>query len=289
MAIRQALLRPIEITTANNRLTVVSAGTPINIDIPVGVYGNIFELMKILSGTIDSPVVYLSAEFRVVIALLVTISSTELSALLGFRGDETISDGITATYAPSHCYVPSYYSSNTDRWCSDSADAFHGAVGSDGNLCGITMSQREKKRFRWPVEIAKNAYPSAASASFEFASGDIRLPETNSCFWSVVNGARTASISNAGSISPKGLYYVHDVSSLLGSAAPSASITWDSGGTNFDVTTAEHQDLFVFCSVAGSPAPPVSHDPKLLSYYDVEVELTTAVAPTWTTSSVAPS
>jgi hypothetical protein len=290
MTIHNALLRPIEITSANNVLTIADNDgiePDLVLTVPVGVYANIFSLVLGINTVATVPLLYINSYFKVVSALEVAednyyFSASALAFLLGYDGTHTVSRAGVAPYRPSHCFIASHQTSDLSQWNTDSGDQFHGAVGTDGNLCGISMSVRESRAIKWPWEPSENVFDSAALLSFE-SGGSIYWPETSYCFWSVVNGSRTASITNAGSISPKGLYFVPCVDTMLG-ASPTVdpyALTWDSGGTKFSTTNTSNRDDFVFCSVPEAVGPPTSPDQRLRTYHDVEVTLKTAVAPAW--------
>jgi hypothetical protein len=274
---RQALLRPIEITAANQTITIAST----DYTITAGVYANVFHVLKAINAASAAmTAAYMSTSWRAVFALTssgATLTQTALSDLLGFTGSETGATR-TATYAPAFCWVSQHQYSMTERWIPDFDQEFHGAPAMDGNLSGVTMSTRERLRLRWPWQPAASTYPSAATLSFTGYDSAIRIPEQHSCFCSIVSGSRTAycTAASSGNVSPKGVYYIEALDDFLGSED---ATTWDSGGTNFDL--ASSPDGFVFCSAQTAMKDPKAAQNNLKTYYDIEVELTTAVAPTW--------
>lgn len=295
---RQLILRPIEIGSDNNTLTVTTSGSSVDIVAPSRVYANIFDLLKTMNDdNSDSPGLRISTSWRVTVAdyagamgdSVTGLSSTALANLLGFTSAETASGGVvTATHAPAYCWASTNQSNTADRWLPDYDNAFHGSMAADGNLCGLSMSVRDFLTLRWQWETAANAIEQAATASFTGYGSVVVYPTKHSCFMSVLSGARTASLSRStsGNVSPKGVYFMPFASDWLGDDPTvewDEGLTWDSGGTNFDVATTANKDNFVFCSVPEAPVNPASQR-ELLSFYDVSVRLVTAVAPDWATS-----
>lgn len=282
---RQALVRPIEITSANNRITI--SGT--NYDVTARVYANIFDLLKSLKATALADA-YITSGWRVALTTssgTSALTKTALSDILGFDGTETGARR-TATYAPAFCWASTHQSSNPDRFCQDSDGLFQGSMAADGNLTGSTMTTRERCLKKWPWEPAVSAYPSAAASSYSDASSGVRYPEQHSCFWTTVNGARSAYLtaSSSNNVSNKGVYFIPRATDFIGSSPTFNyhSATWDSGGTVFDATTVADRDDYVFCSIPEAPKKPDSVRDNLMSHYNLEVELVTAVAPTWETT-----
>jgi hypothetical protein len=283
---RQALLRPIEITASNDTITI--SGT--DYTVTARVYANIFDLLTALNATALATA-QMSTNWRVQLATssgTAALTQTPLSDLLGFDGTESGSTLRTATHAPAYCWVSTYQSSMADRWVTDGDMEFHGSMAADGNLYGISMTTRESLTVKWPWESAANAYPAAATTSFIDSAAGVRYPQQYSNFWSVVTGSRTAypTASSSNNISLKGLYFVPKISDWLGYPSTFdwlSETPWTSGGTKFDVTGADYKDNYVFCTVPDAPRAPQSQR-NMLQYYDVEVKLVTAVAPTWETT-----
>jgi len=279
MTIKNALLRPIEIHAGNNKITC--DGT--DYTIASGVYKNIFGVVAAIEH-VAGITCYMSTAFRVVIGTssAAALTATPLSDQLGYTCAEA-GTSKTATYCAAGCWIADRFSSDNNQWASKADDLFYGSAGSDGNLCGITMTSRETRTASWKWIAAANAYPAAATGSYDYGGGDIRFPQAKSCFYAVANDSRTVVLVGTGSVSPKGVYFVPDVSIYLGSS-PAASLdtAWDSGGTSFLTTDTTQRDNYVFCSIADPPKAPPASSKDLLSYYDVDVTLTTAVAPTWT-------
>lgn len=295
---RQLLLRPIEIGSDNDTLTVTTSGASVDIVIAHRVYANLFDLLKTMCDDhSDAPGLRVSTSWRVTLsdydgamgATVTGVTASPLSNLLGFVGDEVAAAGVvTATHAPEYCWASTHQSNTADRWMPDYDMAFHGSMAADGNMCGLSMATRESLSLRWPWESAANAIEQAATASYIDSAALVRYPTTRSCFMAVVSGARTAALSRStsGNVSPKGLYFIPRAADWLGTSPAVdwlTSVTWDSGGTAFDVVTTAHRDDFAFCSVPDAPTDPRSQR-ELLSYYDVAVKLTTAVAPDWASS-----
>jgi hypothetical protein len=279
---RQAICRPIEITAANKTITI--SGT--DYVVAERVYANIFDLLNTIKATaIDA--CYLNASWRVCIRTTgggtAALTKTALSDILGFNGTESGSTTRIATYAPAFAWASSYQHGTPERWATDSEMEFHGSMAADGNLCGVSMTTRERLTIKWPWEFAANAYPRAATLSYTDSASGIRYPEQYSNFWSVATGSRSAYLTNVSSqnVSNKGLYYFPYVNDFLGETSTFnyTSHLWNSGGLNFDIATASNKDNYCFCTCE-APKLPTSRE-NLLQYYDVEIAMTSAVAPLW--------
>jgi hypothetical protein len=288
---RQALLRPIEIHAGNDSFTIGATTHTIT----AGVYANIYSVMKALS-TAFTPISFImSKPWRVSIvgtAGVPTITRTALSDLLGFGdANDTATNTLIAAYAPAYCWASTHQQNTADRWTTDSRGEFSGAMTMDGNLHGVSMSTRESLKIQWPWEPAESAFPQAAKiADLEYKRASYSfIPEKLSNFWTVTTESRTSFpvYSSSENIPTKGLYYIPDLDkSITGLGSIWFNdvyqlLTFDSGGTQFEVDdTSSVLNLFCFCSVSEAPRPPQSQR-NLLTYYDVEVSLSTAVAPLW--------
>lgn len=286
MMARQALLRPIEITSSNNTFTVGASTKTIT----EGVYPNIYGVLYALSVQFTPITFVMARPWRVSIvgtAGVPEITRTALSDLLGFV-DTNDSSGNTliAKYAPAYCWASEHQHNTPERWTTDARGEFVGAMTADGNLHGLTMTTRETLKITWPWEPAVSAFPSAAKvAENDYATSASLKPEQASCFWSVATGARSSYpvASTSENVATKGVYYIADLdakvdTSDLWFSVYALALPWDSGGTNFD---NENEPVFYcFCSVAEPPPAPKSQR-NLATYYDVDVTLTTAVAPAW--------
>jgi hypothetical protein len=196
---------------------------------------------------------------------LVDITGT-LAVKLGFTGSESVQSGtaggnsisyIVATYQPEEVFIPTYYSSDQGWFNEDANDVFKGTMGTDGNLSGVNYTARKKRTIEWPAEFATNA--------IEYADSATAFQRVRS-FTYVIHGARSMVLAESGSgnVYTKGVYFIEDLDSVT------LQSEYDSGD---DV-----QDNMLFCS-CGPPRINGPHMDISKRYFDISLELTTAVAP----------
>jgi hypothetical protein len=142
---------------------------------------------------------------------------------------------------------------------------FKGQTGVDGNLSGIAYTARKGRNCTWPWILATNAMERANSGT---------AFEAERCFSKVVNDARQNVLAESGSgnVYCKGVYFIENLTTYTGSAG-ALPTSWDSGTPNVS--------NYLFCS-AGPPVVDGASDSEQRAYYDLELMLTSAVAPVWT-------
>lgn len=202
-------------------------------------------------------------------AALVSVTGT-LAAHFGFTGGETPAESgaiIEATYAPKYVWFPTYAPSDTEWFSANPNDQFSGALGLDGNLSGFAFPAKKKRVFQFPCESATNAIEYADSAS---------AVQVLRCFQYVISYARAMTLAQSGSsnLYCKGIYYIPDVDAMTTTHASDTALlptTWGTGSI-----TGE----YLFAS-PGAPVIRGASNDRSRKYYDVELELTVATAPSW--------
>jgi hypothetical protein len=202
---------------------------------------------------------------------LVTITGT-LAAHFGFTCGESVTPiggdtAIIATYKPKYIWFPTYAPSDTEWFSANPADTFSGNIGMDGNLSGYGFTAKKKRVMQFPCESATNAIEYADSAT---------AVQVLRCFQYVINYARAMTLAESGSsnLYCKGVYYIPNVDTMTTAhIADTAGLptTWGTGSI-----TGE----YLFAS-PGAPVIRGASNDRSRKYYDVELELTVATAPSW--------
>ena len=297
MSAKQALLRPIEITTSNQTLVLnMSVTGNRTYTITAGVHPNFLSFLEDYASKIlasNAVTVNIASDNHVFLShatQTLTPTHSEAWRILGFSGAESAGTIVAADYTPLYSWFPTYHSGDTERFVKPSASQFYGSSGIDGNLSGISVEARAQRAIMWPAEAASNTFTEANATSYADAVAGLTRVESDRCFWTQVNAARTVSITAAssGNISPKGVYYVPAWSDYVGNADISSwpdSADWDSGGTYF--VDASNADEFVFCSAPDPMKTPNIFRDIHITHYDCSVMLRTADAPSFTTGGSA--
>ncbi len=258
--------------------------------IPAGLYGNIYAVMRALQVLLVAAdanfFIKLTSAHKVQIGVssgtLTTITWTDpaLGRLLGFRTSPSPAAAtVDADDTPENTWVPTYYTFDSERFHIKQKDVFKGSRSVVGRLAGVRLTSEQYSRvLKWDAEPATNVFVEAAQDSYTL--GSLTYPEAERCFEQFMVDARTAALTTqtSANLNPKGFYYIHDWSGWTG--ATDYPNDPDSGGVRFDLDSSA--DEYVFCS----PDPMGVSLPSMLdntakNYYSVEVELTTATAPTW--------
>jgi hypothetical protein len=293
-AAKQALVRPVEITASNNTLTVTwtgaGGGGPTAVNVPVGLYSSYYDVLDALSTALTATDVtlsaYMNSDHKTVIAasagvVQVTFTDEALGRFLGYRETTGGAAAETATDTPQNCWIPTYYSYDDQRFFLIQRDSWRGGKSVVGRLAGVKLTtDRYGRTIQWDANPATNVSPEAAQVTYQFnGAGDYYQPQAERCFEQFINDCRTATLqaTTSENLNPKGCYYIHDWSGYISGAHPTSM---DSGGINFDLLT--NPDTYVFCSPpTGGISRPNHVSNTAKNYYSVEVELTTATAPTW--------
>ena len=293
-SLKQALVRPIEISATNNTLTVTwSAGGPSTTSIDPGMYGSIYAVVGAVRDALDVLDLNLYAKFtsehKVRIGTTVgTISDlsfddTDLGRLLGYRENSLSGAYIDAVDTPLYCWIPTYYTYDEQRFHVDQKSTWKGGRSVVGQLSGVRLTTEQYTRvLKWDAEPATNVFISANETEKQFAStGAYYKIQADRCFEQFMVDCRAATLTQTTSrnLNPKGCYYIHDWSGYYASST-SYPDDPDSGGVAF--YSADTLDTYVYCTPSpdGPPLPqPLSNTAK--NYYSVEIELTTGTAPTW--------
>jgi hypothetical protein len=210
-----------------------------------------------------------------------------LAPTLGFTGNETpdtsgSSSFIVANYPPKEVWLPTYHTSDQNWFNENPGELFKGTTAEDGNLSGIAYTARKKRTADWPWEHGENAIenadPNPATGNTATNKAD-RLAYASRCFSKVVNDARRMVLEYAasGNLYCKGVYFIEDLDQY-GFSSSALPTSWDSGSVEFDSTGLLSN--YVFCS-AGPPQVGGASADNSRRYYDVSLDLTTAVAPAW--------
>ena len=291
---QQAIAKTVEVSTAAE-FVVNSTGTDQTVNPSQNLFPNVFALAadiddqsSTLSFSVEwiesdggvSPLTFTPNRFIVICSTELVDITGAIATKLGFDGTETVREivggslwAIAATNAPEDIWLPqSTTASGTiipmhtsdQNWFNENPnELFKGTKGTDGNLSGIAYSGRKMRVADWPWIDATNAIPKANSAT---------TIQSVRSFSYVVNSARQMVLdySTSGNKYCKGVYYVEntDTYGINNSGLPTS---WDSGDVN---------ENYVFCS-AGPPQVQGASSDITRRYYDVSLELTTAVAPAW--------
>jgi len=293
---QQAICRAIEVDTSTDTLTVQVAGGAVRTLTPShSLYANILSLLQDLATQEiwGEFTIGINSSYKVVITAVagdvaVAVGGTlgavagTANTILGFTGEESVSAGVfTAAYTPQGMWLPTYITSDTNRWTEAPGETFRGSMGADGNLSGVSYTARRKRTLTWPWEFNYNAIEYADDASDSDEKGYIARAQRS--FTRVITDARQTALaySGSGNLHCKGVYFIHDLDAFQGVTANNwpASTSWTSGNLITD-TTSDDWLGFIFCS-AGPPTITGASDDTQRAYYDLSLELTSAVAPSW--------
>jgi hypothetical protein len=294
-SLKQALARPVEMTTSNNAFSLTwtggGGGGPTAGTVPVGMYSSIYDVIAALETALQA--IYAGASVELVAGhkvrifdaggqpLDITWTGEALGRLLGFRDDiDTSASTYTATDTPQHCWVPTYYTFDEQRFHVKQSDVFKGGRSVAGQLSGVRLTTEQYTRvLKWDAEPAKNVFVEAAEDVVTWAVGGTFYPEAERSLEQFMIDARTATLSatTSGNLNPKGFYYVHDWTGYLAGSHPTSL---DSGGIRFDLDT--NPDTYVYCTPSPNGPPLPDMLPKTAKkYYSVQVEVMTGTAPVW--------
>lgn len=199
---------------------------------------------------------------------LTTVDTNAINNKVGFVGGFEHVYVRTGSNPFEDTWLPNYYSADTWYFVDDASENFKGVTGVDGNLSGSSFTPRSMRDFEWKFQINTNAIK-GCTTSTEF--------ESNNSFENIINSARANSLQiSTDNTYCKGVYFVDDLSSF--------AAYYDSGLQNTLPLSYNSGSLtgdYIFCS-AGPPRIPGSSFDNTKNWYDCNVKLTTAVAPTWT-------
>jgi hypothetical protein len=261
---QQAILKAVEVSTSST-LAIYANYLQYIYSPSKNIYANILELVKDIADQADSDgfTFSFSADFKIKIGgKTITNVGGYLADDFGFTGTETAGDPITATYTPLYMWLPTYHSSDTNQFMIDTSESFKGTLGSDGNIAGVAFTARKKRTVTYPWEHAYNAIEGACDAT---AAQQAR------CFVKVINDARrmVLSYSGSGNLNTKGVYFIENLKTITDSLPDVGD--WASGDIDDD---------YIYCT-ADAPQITGASDDTNRAYYDLSVNLTSAVAPTW--------
>jgi hypothetical protein len=198
-------------------------------------------------------------------AEITTISAGTINTALGGLSINSTST-VTAAGVSPNSWVPRYRS-NDGRWFQrESGQAFRGVRGVDGALSGVTYNTLQSRNVEWPYIKAENAVERANEGT---------AIEANTCFEAVVNYSRSRMLkySESGNENLKGLWFIDDRSSYVGTDIGGSSLeTWVNGTPNVGDP--------LWCTSA-APVIGGNSDPRLNTFYECSATLTSATPPTW--------
>jgi hypothetical protein len=300
---QQAIAKAVEVSTADTFI-INTDGADQTINPSQNLFPNIFALIADLNDqitltgaalswvgqdaadsfsiTANRVEAYISAAGDTITDIAGTLAPT-----LGFTGNETPDTSgsasfIVANYPPEEVWLPTYHTSDQSWFNEKPGEVFKGARGTDGNLSGIAYTARRHRMAEWPWEHGENAIenadPNPATGNSTANKAD-RLAYAARSFSKVINDARSMVLAQSGSnnLYCKGVYFIEDLD-LYGTTVGALPATWDSGSVEFDSTGLLSN--YVFCS-CGPPQINGASSDISRRYYDLALDLTTAVAPAW--------
>ena len=272
---RPVFLRPVEITSSNNTVTVDSVAY----NIPVGIYATVLHVMRELDtqlgGSYDFRVFPAAEnEFRSRISNTSTMSVTwtdpDLANLLGFA-TTTLSGSTlyTSPEAPQYAWVPNFVPAKRDAWGIDQRKAIKGTNTVGGNYVGVKATDDKYVRdFDFVHELASNVLRTHCVDA---------IAQTKT-FEHFALKARSAVASLSTGVSVKGFYLVYEISSAYSTRSWVGST--DSGGINSEFTTGA--DEYVFCAFHGDRIRIGNYTlPKGFERMSLKFSAITANAPVW--------
>jgi hypothetical protein len=293
--VKQALVRPVEISASNNTATVTwtggGGGGPTAVNVPVGMYSSYYDVLDAFNTLIVALYAGLSATMdsnhKTVVAassgtVAVSFTDVDFGRLLGYRANISAAASTTATDTPLNCWIPTVYTMDDQRFHVQQDQVFKGSRSVIGQLSGVQLTTGQYERIlRWDAQPATNVFIEAAQTQYDW-SGTTYYPQAERCFEQIMIDARTAKLSETTSnnLNPKGFYYIHD---WTGYTAGSHPTDLGSGGIKFDLGAGTvSPDTFVFCTPDPQGPPLPEHlDKTAKNYYSVQAGVLTATAPTW--------
>lgn len=283
----EALLRPLEITAANNSI-VVTYLTGTSYSLAVGVYPSVLSVLYALEANLKLKsaafAVSLTSDWKVFIdgagvggAFDLEWTDPELGKMLGFDQDYAGVTSATATYTPEFCFLPTYHSYDGGRFSANQSDGFSGEVSIDGSLAGVRAGiPRLERRVQWSTLPAAKVFKEAATLTSTFST--THYPEQLRCFEHFAQEARNVT-TTSGSTSAKGCYFLPDAASWTG-AAPTNDLpsTMTAGSERFNLAASPSTYLFCHLDPRG-PREPKQRISSSAAYYDVELLLRSAEIP----------
>jgi len=281
---RPVFLRPVQITDDNKNVRVNYSSTDYDIVLTTGTYASILTVLSKLNIEIDSAAaalaftVSLDDDFVITFTgsatFTVTWTDTDMANLFGFTANLSGASSYTATYTPTHCWVPARVPANQSRWRLNTNESFIGAHSNSGRIGGAKVVDDYYTRvFDFLFEDATNLFKDAATASFTLTSA--YYPEQDRCFENFILRCRSETAYSANAY-PKGVYFFEKIAN-----AQAVLTTMDAGGISFDLSSSP--DTYVYCmpevrgASIGEEALPVGRD-----YYHLPgFALRTCDAPTW--------
>lgn len=297
MSLKNALLRPVEIITGKTLVFSYTDTIPgytvyytATVTPTPGVWANMLSLIERINNSLSSSMVslHLSSDFKIVVtttANTVSVTDNSTARRLGFSGGEIDGVTVTADYRPQECWIPTFYTKDTDRFQPDTSRLFFGSVGSDGRGSGIPMTSPPYRVLEYTNEKAPNVMKEASNITFD-SGGTTYYPESERCFETVINASRGAynTATTSSNLYSSGLYFIDQLNQYLGSSPLTTWPTsWGDGGIYFDITDASKRDDYIFTFVTDPAARPQASDVRTASYYDLSLRLNTATASSWKT------
>jgi hypothetical protein len=266
------LARPVEITAANNTVTVTktSTGTTYPYSVTVGIYPHVGSVIYALDALMAGKgnVTYSGTTGKATVAMVADYSlawtDTALRDLLGFVGG--IADGATtaATYTPTSVWLPSRSRSDNNDWGQDQKIEWKGVESRQGTVVGLRTGcaiYRLTMEFEAlaDVEVLRSTSTTTAEnvRSLEYFVSQTRVS------WGTI-----------GTPSQAGFYLFQDAADA---STLAASATYTDGDPNISIAD------WVFCHFDAdfylAPKPTIGS--IRAPYYNVALDIHTATAPTW--------
>ncbi|MCP4640607.1 MAG: hypothetical protein GY851_09250 [bacterium] len=292
----EAFLRPIEITTANDGITVDgNAKTMTN-----GVYASILTFISELEDVIQT-------EFATVTIRLTTdgkikfiksdagnaaLTAIEypLMRLLGEDDDTNAitvpaSSSITMDLTPEYCWFPTYQEAKGHPWDVRYAERFAGSVAQSGALSGLrTGAELEYREFEYNFEPIANVLHSGEDECYTM-DGTTYYPNQRRSFTTFIDEARSAYPTvSTNTISVGGCWYVPNFENYCGDsptwAHPDAMSSYN--GTVYLHSCTPHRYTFCNLDPKGADKPKHSINENHTDFWSVNFGLHTTTPPTWT-------
>jgi hypothetical protein len=265
---KAVFLRPIVVTSTNKDFVFNSGADALT----TGTYPNVASVAYELATQCTGVTATFSSDFKVVLTkadnFTLDWTDTALRDLLGFTGNLAGNKVYTATYTPQYCWFPSRVRADNNRWQDDSKIYWKGKESLSGNVAGLVTGA---SIYRTTIEYeALNDYECLMSRCHSTA-------EQTRCLEYFMRYSRGA-YGTYSDVSPAGFYFFPDYTAVtVGNSA-----TYTSGNaTQFHYTSSP--TTFAFCHFDADWYPRFKPTIKTsqTDWWDVDVEVHTATAPTW--------
>lgn len=272
-------LQPVEIHASNKDFTIgVDAYA-----IPTGTYPSILAVVAAIN-TLTTPDIRFCqlqygaggafyVQFQFGSTATITWDDEQLALLLGWNDDSTLSTSTShiAPNVPEKCWLPTYVESKRSSFALEQGKIIKGMNTGSGGYVGVQAHiDKYRRNFDFVHEPSTNVLRTHALTAAQ---------EKRTFEYFILDVRRTRPVT-ATTVSTKGFYYLPDAETANSADTDYNQANMDSGGINFEYTTAP--DEYVFCSVLRDNISRSNYSlPKSKVRMSVGFDVITAEAPNW--------